>query len=81
MFLAAPTRSGKGVGIVIPTCSITVTRWSCWISRRELRNYFWLPCKCGQEVHKFAPDDENFQTPAGTHWPTCAMTRVFASAT
>ncbi|WP_419669812.1 type IV secretory system conjugative DNA transfer family protein [Xylella fastidiosa] len=40
-----------------------MTRWSCWISRArtsEITSGF--RAKCGQEVHKFAPDDENFQT-------------------
>ena len=63
MFLAAPTRSGKGVGIVIPNLlhyrdSIVVLD----IKGENFEVTSGFRAKCGQEVHKFAPDDENFQT-------------------
>ncbi len=34
VILAAPTRSGKGVGVVIPNWS-TANRWWCWTSSRK----------------------------------------------
>lgn len=63
MFLAAPTRSGKGVGIVIPNClhyrdSMVVLD----IKGENFEITSGFRAKCGQEVHKFAPDDENFLT-------------------
>lgn len=63
MFLSAPTRSGKGVGIVIPNClhyrdSMVVLD----IKGENFEITAGFRAKCGQEVHKFAPDDENFLT-------------------
>jgi len=63
MFLAAPTRSGKGVGIVIPNCLHYRDSLVCLDIKGEnfdLTSGF--RAKCGQEVHKFAPDDEEFKT-------------------
>ena len=63
MFLAAPTRSGKGVGIVIP--NLLHYRDSVMVLDIKGENFeitSGFRAKCGQEVHKFAPDDENFQT-------------------
>lgn len=63
MFLAAPTRSGKGVGIVIP--NLLHYRDSVVVLDIKGENFeitSGFRAKCGQEVHKFAPDDENFQT-------------------
>lgn len=63
MFLAAPTRSGKGVGIVIP--NLLHYRDSVVVLDIKGENFeitSGFRAKCGQEVHKFAPDDENFLT-------------------
>ena len=63
MFLAAPTRSGKGVGIVIPNC--LHYRDSMVILDIKGENFeitAGFRAKCGQEVYKFAPDDEDFKT-------------------
>lgn len=63
MFLAAPTRSGKGVGIVIP--NLLHYRDSVVVLDIKGENFditSGFRAKCGQEVHKFAPDDENFIT-------------------
>ncbi|MCW5223641.1 conjugal transfer protein TraG (plasmid) [Verminephrobacter aporrectodeae subsp. tuberculatae] len=63
MFLAAPTRSGKGVGIVIP--NLLHYRDSVVVLDIKGENFeitSGFRAKCGQEVHKFAPDDEEFQT-------------------
>lgn len=63
MFLAAPTRSGKGVGIVIPNClhyrdSMVVLD----VKGENFNMTAGFRAKCGQEVHKFAPDDEGCNT-------------------
>jgi type IV secretion system protein VirD4 len=63
MFLAAPTRSGKGVGVVIP--NLLHYRDSCVVLDIKGENFAitsGFRAKCGQAVYKFAPDDENFQT-------------------
>lgn len=63
MFLAAPTRSGKGVGIVIP--NLLHYRDSVVVLDVKGENFeitSGFRAKCGQEVHRFAPDDENFAT-------------------
>lgn len=63
MFLAAPTRSGKGVGIVIP--NLLHYRDSVVVLDIKGENFditSGFRAKCGQEVHKFSPDDENLQT-------------------
>jgi type IV secretion system protein VirD4 len=63
MFLAAPTRSGKGVGIVIP--NLLHYRDSVVVLDIKGENFditSGFRAQCGQEVHKFAPDDENFET-------------------
>ena len=60
MFLAAPTRSGKGVGIVIPNC--LHYRDSLVVLDIKGENYdisAGFRAKCGQEVYRFAPDDED----------------------
>lgn len=62
-FLAAPTRSGKGVGVVIP--NLLHFRDSAVVLDIKGENFdvtAGFRAKCGQEVHKFAPDDEGFQT-------------------
>lgn len=63
MFLAAPTRSGKGVGIVIPNLlhyrdSVVVLD----IKDENFKMTSGFREQCGQEVHRFAPDDETFKT-------------------
>jgi type IV secretion system protein VirD4 len=63
MFLAAPTRSGKGVGIVIPNLlhyrdSVVVLD----IKDENFKITAGFRAQCGQEVHRFAPDDEDFRT-------------------
>jgi type IV secretion system protein VirD4 len=63
LYLAAPTRSGKGVGIVIPNLlhyrdSVVVLD----IKGENFEMTAGFRAKCGQEVHKFAPDDENSNT-------------------
>jgi type IV secretion system protein VirD4 len=63
MFLAAPTRSGKGVGIVIP--NLLHYRDSCVTLDIKGENFAitsGFRAKCGQDVYKFAPDAEDFQT-------------------
>ncbi len=63
MFLAAPTRSGKGVGVVIP--NLLHYRDSVVVLDIKGENFevtSGFRARCGQEVHKFAPDDENFLT-------------------
>lgn len=63
MFLAAPTRSGKGVGIVIP--NLLHYRDSVVVLDIKGENFAMTSgfrAACGQEVHKFAPDDEDFMT-------------------
>lgn len=63
MFLAAPTRSGKGVGIVIPNLlhyrdSVVVLD----VKGENFKMTAGFRAKCGQEVHLFSPDAEDFQT-------------------
>lgn len=63
MFLAAPTRSGKGVGIVIPNC----VHYKDSLVALDVKEENWevtagYRAKCGQEVYKFAPDAEDFVT-------------------
>ena len=63
MFLAAPTRSGKGVGIVIP--NLLHYRDSAVVLDIKGENFDMTSgfrAKCGQEVHKFEPDNEEFLT-------------------
>ena len=63
MFLAAPTRSGKGVGIVIPNLLHYRDSVVCLdIKGENFEMTAGFRAQCGQEVHRFAPDDENFQT-------------------
>ena len=61
MFLAAPTRSGKGVGIVIPNLvfysdSVVVldVKLENWKKTSGFRS------QCGQECYLFAPDNDIF---------------------
>lgn len=59
LYLAAPTRSGKGVGVVIPNC--LHYRDSMVVLDIKEENYLLTAGfrqKCGQKVFKFAPDDE-----------------------
>ena len=63
MFLAAPTRSGKGVGIVIPNLlhyrdSVVALD----IKGDNFKITAGFRAQCGQEVHRFAPDSEDFVT-------------------
>jgi type IV secretion system protein VirD4 len=63
MFLAAPTRSGKGVGIVIPNLlhyrdSVVVLD----IKGENFKMTAGFRAQCGQEVHLFKPDAEDFRT-------------------
>ncbi|MDQ1817827.1 type IV secretory system conjugative DNA transfer family protein, partial [Massilia sp. CCM 9210] len=63
MYLAAPTRSGKGVGIIIPNLlhyrdSVVVLD----IKGENFKKTSGFRAKCGQEVHKFSPDDEDYAT-------------------
>lgn len=63
MFLAAPTRSGKGVGVVIP--NLLHYRDSVVVLDIKGENFdvtSGFREKCGQEVYRFAPDDEGFKT-------------------
>lgn len=65
MYLAAPTRSGKGVGIVIPNC--LHYRDSMVILDIKGENYditAGFRAKCGQAIYKFAPDAEDGDTAA-----------------
>lgn len=60
IYLAAPTRSGKGVGIVIPNClhyrdSMVILD----IKGENHKKTAGFRAKCGHKVYKFAPDDEN----------------------
>lgn len=62
-FLAAPTRSGKGVGIVIP--NLLHYRDSVVVLDIKGENFditSGFRAKCGQKVYKFAPDSEDFLT-------------------
>jgi len=63
MFLAAPTRSGKGVGIVIPNLlhyrdSVVVLD----VKGENFQKTAGFRAACGQEVYKFSPDAENMVT-------------------
>lgn len=63
LYLAAPTRSGKGVGIVIP--NLLHYRDSCVCLDIKGENFDMTSgfrAKCGQKIFKFAPDDENGMT-------------------
>jgi type IV secretion system protein VirD4 len=63
MFLAAPTRSGKGVGIVIP--NLLHYRDSVVVLDLKGENFAktaGFRAQCGQAVYKFAPDAEDFIT-------------------
>lgn len=63
MYLAAPTRSGKGIGIVIP--NLLHYRDSAVVLDVKDENFqitSGFRAACGQEIHRFAPDDENFKT-------------------
>lgn len=62
-YLAAPTRSGKGVGVVIP--NLLHYRDSVVVLDIKGENFditSGFRAQCGQEIHKFAPDDEQFKT-------------------
>lgn len=63
VMLVAPTRSGKGVGTIIPN----LLNWnqSCIVVDIKGENFdvtSGFRAKHGQEVYKFAPFDENFET-------------------
>jgi len=63
VMLVAPTRSGKGVGIIIPN----LLNWnqSCIVVDIKGENFdvtSGFRAKHGQEIYKFAPFDENFET-------------------
>lgn len=63
LFLAAPTRSGKGVSFVIP--NLLHYRDSAVVLDTKGENFektAGFRSKCGQEVYKFAPDDESLVT-------------------
>lgn len=63
MFLAAPTRSGKGVGIVVPNLLHYRDSVVCLdVKGENFDMTAGFRHKCGQEVHRFAPDDEAFDT-------------------
>lgn len=63
MYLAAPTRSGKGVGIVIPNLLHYRDSVVCLdIKGENFGITAGFRAQCGQEVHRFAPDDENSHT-------------------
>lgn len=63
LFLAAPTRSGKGVGVVIPNLLHYRDSIVCLDIKEENFNITaGFRAKCGQEIHKFAPDSEEFKT-------------------
>ncbi|MDM0029134.1 type IV secretory system conjugative DNA transfer family protein [Variovorax saccharolyticus] len=62
-FLAAPPRSGKGVGIVIP--NLLHYRDSVVVLDVKGENFeitSGFRAQCGQEVHRFAPDNEESHT-------------------
>ena len=63
VMLVAPTRSGKGVGTIIPN----LLNWnqSCIVVDIKGENFdvtSGFRARHGQEVYKFAPFDENFET-------------------
>ena len=63
MFLAAPTRSGKGVGVVIP--NLLHYRDSVVVLDVKGENYqitSGFRAACGQKVYKFAPASEDLRT-------------------
>ena len=63
LFLSAPTRSGKGVGVVIP--NLLHYRDSAVVLDIKNENFeitSGFRAKCGQEVYRFAPDDETYKT-------------------
>jgi type IV secretion system protein VirD4 len=63
MFLAAPTRSGKGVGVVIP--NLLHYRDSVVVLDVKGENYHitsGFRAACGQKVYKFAPASEDLRT-------------------
>lgn len=66
VYLAAPTRSGKGVGVVIPNSLHYRDSMVILDIKSEI---FTVSAgfrkKCGQEIHRFSPDDEDFNT---SHW-------------
>lgn len=62
-FLAAPTRSGKGVGVVIPNC--LHYRESLVVFDPKLENYkitSGYRKACGQEVYLFNPSTQDFRS-------------------
>ena len=62
-FLAAPTRSGKGVGVVIPNC--LHYRESLVVFDPKLENYkitSGYRQACGQEVYLFNPSTQDFKS-------------------
>lgn len=63
MFLSAPTRSGKGVGVVIPNLLHYRDSVVCLdIKGENFDMTAGFRAKCGQEVYKFSPDNEEFKT-------------------
>jgi len=63
LYLAAPTRSGKGVGVVIP--NLLHYRDSVVVLDIKEENFLLTAgyrAQCGQEIYKFAPDAEDFVT-------------------
>lgn len=63
LYLAAPTRSGKGVGVVIPNClHYRDSLVNLDIKGENYQMTSGFRAKCGQKIYKFAPDDENGMT-------------------
>lgn len=63
MFLSAPTRSGKGVGVVIPNLLHYRDSVVCLdIKGENFDMTSGFRAKCGQEVFRFSPDNESFKT-------------------
>ncbi len=63
VLLVAPTRSGKGVGTIIPN----LLNWASSVIVVDIKGENFdvtsgFRAKCGQQVFRFAPFDENFAT-------------------
>lgn len=63
VLLAAPPRSGKGVGVVIPNC----LNWADSLVCIDIKGENWAVtagyrAECGQSVYRFDPFSENGQT-------------------
>lgn len=82
VLLAAPTRSGKGVGIVVPNClnySDSLVVLDIKGENFDITSGFRKAC--GQEVYLFSPYADDEKPIATTRWITSAAALPNGSAT